>query len=72
MNCRECDERLERYVDRELSASEISQVKQHLDHCPPCERRYEFHDELKRVIRVCCGTERAPDALREKLRQILF
>jgi mycothiol system anti-sigma-R factor len=72
MNCRECSESLDRYVDRELSDAEVAQVRRHLAHCPPCEGRYHFHTELKRVIRVCCEADKAPPELREKLKQILF
>jgi mycothiol system anti-sigma-R factor len=74
MNCDECLENLERYVDRELSDAEVTDLRQHLVDCPPCEDRYKFQAELKRLIRVsCCQPENnAPESLRLKLREILF
>ncbi|HEX6548351.1 MAG TPA: mycothiol system anti-sigma-R factor [Candidatus Dormibacteraeota bacterium] len=72
MNCQECVDRLERFVDRELSTSEVEEIKQHLDDCPPCAERYQFETSLKRLVKVCCEQETAPPVLREKLRQILF
>ncbi len=72
MNCGDCEDKLEAYADRELSEKELAEVKRHLEACPPCEHRYEFQAELKRVVRVCCEQDKAPPELREKLRQILF
>jgi len=59
-------------TDGELSDAEVVQLKYHLEHCPPCEDRYRFQADLKRLVRVCCEQDRAPTELREKLRQILF
>lgn len=72
MNCRECLDQLEQYVDRELSDAELEHMKRHFDDCPPCQDRYELQVNLKRVVRVCCEQEKAPPELREKLRQILY
>lgn len=73
MNCDECSQKLERFVDRELSEAEVRELQRHLQDCPPCEDRYRFEDNLRRLVKVCCdGDSQAPPALREKLRQILF
>jgi mycothiol system anti-sigma-R factor len=72
VNCQECIDQLERYVDRELSAAEVEQIKHHLDDCPPCAERFQFEASVKRLVRRCCEQDTAPPALREKLRQILF
>lgn len=72
MKCGECSDRLEAYTDRELTDQELVEVRRHLDRCPPCEDRFRFQAELKRVVRVCCEQESAPSALREKLKQILY
>ena len=72
MNCNECLDRLDSYTDRELSEAELREVKQHLEECPPCEDRYQFQADLKRLVKVCCDQGRAPAHLRSKLREILF
>lgn len=72
MNCGECVRALEAYVDRELDEREIAEVRQHLEFCPPCEDRFRFEADLKRLVKVCCEQDTAPVELREKLRQILF
>ena len=72
MNCHDCQERLDAYVDRELSDDEVVELRRHLDECPPCDDRYRFEAGLKRLVRVCCEQDKAPVELRDKLREILF
>jgi mycothiol system anti-sigma-R factor len=72
MNCDGCLEKLERYVDRELSDQELSEVQEHLSRCPPCEDIYELKVGLKRLVKLCCDQGTAPPSLRQKLVQILF
>ena len=72
MNCRECVDRLDRYVDRELTDAEVAEMRRHLEGCPPCQDQYRFEAGLKRLVRVCCEQDRAPAALRAKLRRILY
>jgi len=72
MTCDECMQRLEQYVDRELTDAEVREVRLHLEFCPPCEERFSFQSGFKRLVKVCCEQEKAPAALREKLQKILF
>jgi mycothiol system anti-sigma-R factor len=72
VNCRDCLESLDSYVDRELTDDELSEVKRHLAECPPCEDFYQLQVNLKRLVKVCCDQGEAPASLRSKLRQILF
>ncbi len=72
MNCHDCIEKLALYTDRELNDSEVVEVRHHLEDCPPCNDRFRFESDLKRLIRVSCEKDRAPESLRAKLRQILF
>jgi mycothiol system anti-sigma-R factor len=64
--------KLERYVDRELTPAEVVEVRRHLEECPPCDERFRFESGVQRLVKVCCGQETAPVELREKLREILF
>jgi mycothiol system anti-sigma-R factor len=72
MNCNECKDKLDRYVDRELSDVEVLELQQHLGDCPPCADQYQFQAHLKRLVKVCCDQDQVPPAFREKLRQILI
>jgi mycothiol system anti-sigma-R factor len=71
MNCPDCKEKLDRYVDRELSTTEQLEVQLHLEGCPDCSDEYEFQTQLKRLVKSSCDCDKAPAAFREKLRQIL-
>jgi mycothiol system anti-sigma-R factor len=72
MNCDGCQEKLERYVDRELTDHELNEVRGHLERCPPCEDRYQLQAGLKRLVKLSCDQGTAPATLRQKLLQILF
>jgi len=71
MKCKDCSEKLDRYVDRELNSTEILEMHLHLEACPDCTDHYEFQAHLKRLVKHSCECETAPVAFREKLRQIL-
>ena len=72
MNCTDCLERLDQYVDRELTDEELDQVRRHLEDCPPCEDLFRLKMNMRRVVKVCCDQGVAPEALRSRLRQILY
>jgi mycothiol system anti-sigma-R factor len=72
MNCIDCKEKLDRYVDRELNNTELLELELHLEGCPPCAGQYDFQANLKRLVKVCCDKDEVPHAFREKLRQILL
>ncbi|HVD47081.1 MAG TPA: mycothiol system anti-sigma-R factor [Candidatus Limnocylindria bacterium] len=72
MNCNDCIEHLDSYVDRELNNTEMLELKLHLETCPPCADQYDFQVHLKRLVKVCCDKDEVPPAFREKLRQILL
>ena len=71
MRCEECSDKLDRFVDRELTNTEALEVRLHLEGCPDCMDHYEFQEHLKRVVKHSCDCDAAPAAFREKLRQIL-
>ena len=53
--CEEVVRRLSDYLDRELSAAEMTMVQEHLDTCAQCASEYAFEArvlaELKRKLR---------------------
>lgn len=56
------------YLDLECSENRRTSIKTHLDECSPCLREYGIELEVKALVARCCGTDRAPAELRERLR----
>jgi mycothiol system anti-sigma-R factor len=56
------------FLDLECSEERRSGIKKHLDECVPCLREFGIEQEVKVLVARCCGSERAPDELRERLR----
>jgi len=55
------------YLDGELAAESHAVIKQHLDDCSPCLRKYGLEQDVKALVARCCGNDHAPDTLREKV-----
>ena len=49
--CDWCEEVLQPYLDRELTADERREAEGHLDECTYCRKRYKFEDGLRRLVR---------------------
>jgi mycothiol system anti-sigma-R factor len=67
INCRDCARALNSYIDRELSDDDILQVRQHLDACGGCLHVYQFEESLRRLVRVRCQEQSAPESLRARI-----
>lgn len=67
MNCRDCVTALNSFIDRELSDEDVVQVRAHLEDCGGCLHLYEFEESLRRLVRVRCQEQGAPDSLRERI-----
>jgi len=66
---RECADYIERIVyliDNELTDSECTEVRIHLDSCNPCLAKYDLQKTVKTLVARSCH-ETAPDGLREKV-----
>jgi len=69
-DCTTCEgtmQRLHEYVDRELSPTELGAVKQHLEDCPPCQRHFDFEEQLKLLVHRKACPERAPGQLLNRI-----
>ena len=42
-------------------------VREHLDECAPCLRKFGLEQDVKALVARCCGGDVAPDDLRERL-----
>jgi len=49
--CEEAFRRLDDYLDRELSAEEMTLVREHLEICAGCAREFTFEDSLLRCVK---------------------
>jgi mycothiol system anti-sigma-R factor len=56
------------YLDLECSDERRSTITHHLDECSPCLREYGIEQEVKALVARCCGNDRAPTELRDRLR----
>jgi mycothiol system anti-sigma-R factor len=67
INCRDCARALYPYLDRELSEEDVVQVRAHLDACGGCLHLYQFEESLRRLVRVRCREQGAPESLRQRI-----
>jgi mycothiol system anti-sigma-R factor len=68
ITCRDCVQALNPYLDRELSDDDITHVREHLEACGSCLHVYTFEESLRRLVRVKCQEQSAPDSLRAKIK----
>jgi len=64
--CDGCEEMMQPYMDGVLTDEQIREAKEHLEACPPCEKRYHFEESLRRYVRVAVD-EPMPDELKARL-----
>jgi len=67
-DCREVLAEVYFYLDLESSDERRDLIRHHLDECSPCLREYGIEQEVKALVARCCGAEKAPTELRERLR----
>ena len=67
ITCKTCLKALHPYLDRELSDEDIVQVRAHLDECLGCFHMFQFHDSLRRLVKVRCQEQQAPETLRFRI-----
>jgi anti-sigma factor (TIGR02949 family) len=65
-SCEHCEEVMQPYMDRELTAEEHAEAEAHLDSCGYCRKRYEFESELRVYVKKVCQEEMSPE-LKAKL-----
>jgi mycothiol system anti-sigma-R factor len=56
------------YLDLECSDDRRAAIQHHLDECTACLREYGIEQEVRTLVQRCCGADRAPDVVRERLR----
>jgi len=61
--CDDCEQMMQPYMDRVLSEEQIREAKEHLERCPPCDKRFRFELRLRQFVRVAVD-EPMPDGLK--------
>ncbi|WP_328462070.1 mycothiol system anti-sigma-R factor [Actinoplanes sp. NBC_00393] len=59
------------YLDLECSEERRQLIKKHLDDCSGCLQEFGIEHDVKALVGRCCGDERAPSELRDRLRHKL-
>ena len=65
--CEEAFRRLDDYLDRELSAEEMTLVHEHLDICAGCAREFNFEASVLRGVREKFRQIDLPDSLQARI-----
>ena len=68
--CNDALDRLHLYIDRELSLEEMTVVRHHLEHCPPCMEEFRVEQNVLRFIGTCCRETRAPQSLKARVEKL--
>ena len=69
--CSAALQRLWSYLDKELTADDEDELREHLAGCPPCLREYSLDVVLKNLVRRSCQEE-APAGLRVRIQETLL
>lgn len=69
--CEQVFERINDYLDRELSAAEMALVRAHLDTCAECTREYDFEGTVLAELKAKLRRIDLPPAVLDKIGQIL-
>jgi mycothiol system anti-sigma-R factor len=67
----DCDDVLDElyvYMDEETDDITRGRIRQHLEACAPCLRQYGLEQDVRSLIARCCGGDRAPATLHERIR----
>jgi mycothiol system anti-sigma-R factor len=56
------------FLDLECSDDRRAAIQHHLDECSPCLREYGIEQDVRTLVQRCCGSDRAPSELRDRLR----
>lgn len=71
MNCTSAERYLDALMDGELDASAHVEVERHLSGCSMCTERLSFAKTLREQLKQSMTSDRAPDALRARMQQVL-
>ncbi len=65
MNCKECKQRMEAYLDGELNKQETSAFEQHLTSCETCRMEVKSVDKCISLMRTVMEDVNPPNTIRK-------
>lgn len=71
LTCQECVDKLQSYIDRELSEEEHQEVAQHLSRCGHCADSFQFESGVLRVVARCGRSTAAPEEFKARIRVVV-
>ncbi len=66
-DCKETLRELESFLDSELSDDRVAEIIGHLKGCTDCQGAYEFHAELRTVIKTKAQNDELPEGFLDRL-----
>jgi mycothiol system anti-sigma-R factor len=66
-NCQETLKELELFLDSELPKTRVEEIMVHLTGCTDCQGAYEFHAELRTIVRAKAKRDHLPDGFTDRL-----
>ncbi len=66
-DCQSTLKELDRFLDDELTTQTRSAIHHHLEGCPDCYGAFDFHAELKEVVRAKCNSDEMPADLLSRI-----
>jgi mycothiol system anti-sigma-R factor len=66
-NCQETLKELELFLDSELPHTRIEEIMGHLRGCTDCQGAFEFHAELRTIVRTKAKRDQLPDGFTDRL-----
>ena len=69
--CKDAFEKLDDFLDRELSETEIELVKEHLERCKDCAGAYKFEGDMLECVRQKIKHIALPEDLLSKINAAL-
>jgi mycothiol system anti-sigma-R factor len=70
-DCAEVEKRVQAYLDDHLSDEEILKIEDHLSYCLPCDKKVEFEQKLKELVKHKAGEKGYPKSIAEELKKII-
>ncbi|MCF6470215.1 mycothiol system anti-sigma-R factor [Nonomuraea sp. MG754425] len=66
-DCRDILDKVYRYLDGELTETDVAEIRVHLDECSPCLKEYDLDKAIKALVHKHCGCDPVPADLRSKV-----
>ena len=67
-DCADLEKYAQRYIDGQLNEKESKLLEEHLDYCLPCDKKIEFEQKLREVIRLRAQETKIDTPLTDRLK----